>query len=1094
MMTFLSSVEQQSDFSNIDARHQKIISRSASVLAFFMMSTSLGMATDYTWTGTANVDALNPGNYTPVLPTTPQDGDSLLFFWDNGTIANLPEITSDSDLRFNLRIGTQGKFGSFDISNGAQVTTSWPHSTIDIADMAGSTGIMNVKGTSTKLTSNWAPLNTISVGMAGNGTLNVLDGGSVNASQLVVGRDQSATGRIVVDGQDSQLAIINSAVFGEQGSALLEIKNGGQLSIEDTMLQDLIFASQAGSSAAVTIDGAGSVFKANYFETILGQNGEATVNVVNGGSFLTGAHLILGSTVSGEGVLVIDGIGSLVTWGRESLTSIYVGAKGIGNLTIKNGGAVQEAYLHVGANGTVTIGGDGSKWSDSEELYAETNGTLIVRDGGLLTSGRMVIANNAGDSGNIIIDGEHSQWNVKYTVELGRNGAGQVAVTNGGLVSSADVFVGASQGSNGTLIVRDAGSGWFIIPSTGQIEKGGSLHVGLHGDGTATISDGAFLHVTDTIFIASDAGVTGTLNIGSAPDEIATAAGEVTAQNIVFGNGTGAVNFNHINDNYVLAAPISGAGLINQLQGSTILTGDSMAFTGSSFVHAGTLIVNGALGGSMAVVGGRLQGTGVVGSTINEADGIIAPGSGGFDILTINGDYIGKGGTIEIVTILGGDNSQTSRFSITGDTSGSTNLKVINHGGLGAQTSNGIKVIEVGGQSSGAFTLQGDYVTKDGQQAVVAGAYAYSLHQNGVNTQDGDWYLRSELKDGSGPVINPGAPVYEGYAMTLQALNKLPTLQQRVGNRFWNGAVNSVAGQGADAHGTPLVSSSEADALVDQRGIWGRVEGGHNRLEANRSATGMTQDVNTVLMQAGIDGMLTETETGQLLGGFTAQYGKARGDIASNHGDGKIDTQGWGLGATLTWYGENGLYLDMQTQAMWYDSDLNSGTAKQSLINGNKGFGYALSFETGKRIGLDASWSVTPQAQLVWSSVDFDTFNDAWGASVSNRSGDSLNARLGISADYRNAWRDTNGIIRRSNIYGIINLYQEFMGAARVDVAGVDFANDNDRTWGGMGAGGTYSWNDDAYALYGEGSLNTSLNNFADSYTIKGTIGFKMKW
>ena len=41
---------------------------------------------------------------------------------------------------------------------------------------------------------------------------------------------------------------------------------------------------------------------------------------------------------------------------------------------------------------------------------------------------------------------------------------------------------------------------------------------------------------------------------------------------------------------------------------------------------------------------------------------------------------------------------------------------------------------------------------------------------------------------------------------------------------------------------------------------------------------------------------------------------------------------------------------------------------------------------------------------------------------------------------------------------------------------------------------GTYSWGDDKYALYGEGSLNTSFCNFADSYTVKDTVGFKVHW
>ncbi|MDR0251893.1 MAG: autotransporter outer membrane beta-barrel domain-containing protein, partial [Brucellaceae bacterium] len=64
----------------------------------------------------------------------------------------------------------------------------------------------------------------------------------------------------------------------------------------------------------------------------------------------------------------------------------------------------------------------------------------------------------------------------------------------------------------------------------------------------------------------------------------------------------------------------------------------------------------------------------------------------------------------------------------------------------------------------------------------------------------------------------------------------------------------------------------------------------------------------------------------------------------------------------------------------------------------------------------------------------------------------------------------------------------------QVDVASVRFTNKSDRLWAGIGLGGTYNWNDDKYSLYGEGSVNTSLSHFGDSYTYKGTLGFRVKW
>src|SRR5690606_8722485 len=102
----------------------------------------------------------------------------------------------------------------------------------------------------------------------------------------------------------------------------------------------------------------------------------------------------------------------------------------------------------------------------------------------------------------------------------------------------------------------------------------------------------------------------------------------------------------------------------------------------------------------------------------------VAPGRGGIGTLTVAGNYAGTGGTLEIETVLGGDNSSTDRLVVNGTTSGSTQVNILNRGGLGAQTVEGVKIIDVAGTSNGMFVLNGDYVFQ-GEQAVIAGAYGY---------------------------------------------------------------------------------------------------------------------------------------------------------------------------------------------------------------------------------------------------------------------------------------------------------------------------------------------------------------------------------
>lgn len=611
-----------------------------------------------------------------------------------------------------------------------------------------------------------------------------------------------------------------------------------------------------------------------------------------------------------------------------------------------------------------------------------------------------------------------------------------------------------------TLIIKNSTAQTFAGVAAGgggiQIDQGTAVFTGNNTyTGLTTIANGALLQVGDggtTGEIAGDAVIDGTLIVNRSNDW--TFAGGMSGTGDLTKKGAGMLTLAGVNSYSGVTAVQDGA-LKQGVHGGF---SSASAYTIGS---TGTLMLN-----NFAATIASLANSGTVdfGDTAGTA-------------LSVAGNYDGNNGTIVINTVLGGDDSLTDIMMVGGDTSGSTMVQVINRGGVGAPTTEGIKIIDVTGQSNGVFSLLGA-TAKTSKQVVIAGAYTYGLYKNGISTPtDGDWYLRREGGDDQ-PHYNPGTPIYESFSNILQALNKLPTLQQRVGNRYWNGAA----------------ASEGAGTIIDGRGIWGRIQGTHYRLEANRSTTGLKQDINAFIMQVGIDGQFIETEAGRLIGGFTAQYGKAKNDVISSHGDGKIDTNGWGVGGTVTWYGNSGVYLDTQAQAMWYDSSLNSVTSRETLNDGNKGFGYGLSAEVGKRIDLDSEWSLTPQAQLIWSAVRFDRFHDVWGAAVTSDNDNNLNARFGISADYRRAWVAGNGLVTRTNAYVIANLYQEFLGSNTVDVAGVAFDNANDRTWGGLGAGGTYEWANGKYALYGEGSINTSLNNFADSYSVSGTVGLTVRW
>lgn len=540
------------------------------------------------------------------------------------------------------------------------------------------------------------------------------------------------------------------------------------------------------------------------------------------------------------------------------------------------------------------------------------------------------------------------------------------------------------------------------------------------------------------------------------------------------------------------ASKLSGDVLVNSGEINLDLS-DNSYWLGTARVGADDKVLNSLTLDSSS--GWIITGNSTI-NTLNSKGAIgFYPSNSDFKTLTVQSDFTSSGGTFAINTKLGDDSSQTDKIIFEGAVIGNNQLLVRNAGGLGAQTTEGIKVIEVNGASDGQFSLASLY-RHQGENTVVAGAYTYKLYQGGItDPNDGDWYLRSDYDNGG---YQAGVSVYEVYPQFLLGLNTLSTMQQRVGNRYWNNAGNLMLSQGADAV-EPYAPAEEAGNFTQSNGVWGRMEGSHTKMEPNTSTSGATYDYDTFKMQAGIDAMLHEGEQGKLIGGITAHYvhGAANvwADSDSDLGRGRIKTDGYGIGGTLTWYGDNNLYWDNQAQVTWYRSDLTYQGGQSSLTDGkNDGFGYGFSSELGKRFTLNDRWSLTPQAQLTYSNVDFDSFTDVFEATVSREKADSLQARLGISADYQNSWRNAQGGINRSAVYGIANLYNEFLNGTRVDVSSVQFTNKSERLWAGVGLGGSYNWNDDKYSVYGEGSVNSSLKNFGDSYTYKGTVGFRVKW
>ncbi|YBV98453.1 autotransporter-associated beta strand repeat-containing protein [Phyllobacteriaceae bacterium JZ32] len=951
-----------------------------------------------------------------------------------------------------------------------------------------------------------------------NGTIDTMDNTNTLAGVI------SGKGGLVKAGDGTLILTGNNSYEGGTtvDAGILQVGNGG-------------------TSGSIS----GDVALAEGTELIIKHADAVTLGAVSGGGALTqagsgtttvtGAAGYTGDTTIEDGILRLAGGGSVEKSDRVTADATFDISGIAGSQTTIQSLAGKES-------GRVTLGGKDLIIANGKDAFAG----IIEGDGGLTINGghQTLTGDNTYKGGTLIGD--------DGTLEIGDGGtSGSVAdpIENRGVLIynlSGEYRINQITG-DGALVQTGGGTGLIdrkqnytsrtIIDAGNMLKLVGdgdiSTSSGVTADGTFDISG---LNADMTSIKGLSGGPDGRVHLG-AKDLAITAAENDDFQGIIDGTGglsvtggrqilsgdneytggthiargaalqlgnggtsgsvrggitvDGLLAFNR-SDTFTADNPLSGAGVIEQIgSGTTILAGDNSGFSGTTNIRAGALAVNGRLCGPMNVfAGGRLQGTGTVCDTSNA--GTVAPGNS-FGTLTIDGNYVGNGGTLEIETALGGDgNTQTDMLVVTGDTSGQTYVRVINCGGLGARTSQGIKIIDIEGQSDGTFTLVGDYTTRKGESAVIGGAYAYTLNKNGIATPgDGDWYLRSEYAP------QPGAPLYEAYTQVLNRLNRMATLAERTGNRYWTGAAYRPVAQGdgpGQGFGEAMGGFGSGPALTEAGLIWSRIEAAHGRHHLDQSLTDAEYEIDSWKLEAGADGQFYENARGRLIGSAWVSYGTATADIASYYGHGSMEVGGTGLGAALTWYDDAGYYLDGKAQITWFDSDLNSATLRRGLADGHNSLGYAMSLESGQRIALSEHWLLTPQAQLTYATLDLDAFSDPYGARVGYDRPDSLTARIGLAANYQSAWQDALGFTRQADLYGIASLYREFLGRNKWTVSGERFTTTEENVWAEIGAGGTYNWNDGRYGMYAKLAAQTNLDDFANSYTISGNLAFRVKW
>ncbi len=443
--------------------------------------------------------------------------------------------------------------------------------------------------------------------------------------------------------------------------------------------------------------------------------------------------------------------------------------------------------------------------------------------------------------------------------------------------------------------------------------------------------------------------------------------------------------------------------------------------------QAVNIAANAAFGGHNATVNGHVNNLGslyfvdtftVNGDVVNSS-AMISGSDQPNNTLTIAGNYTGNDGHLYLNTQLGDDSSPTDKLIVTGDTAGSTTLHITNVNGLGAQTVNGIEVIEVGGQSDGDFTLYKGHVDIN--------AWTYTLKQDG-----GDWYLRSEsddVPDDGGDVTPPDdggdvIPPDDGGDVTPPDDGGDVTPPDDDGDITPpdGGDVTPVAPQyradiGVYLGNQWMARNLQMQTLYDREGsqyrsadgsVWMRFKAG----KAESQAVNGNVDIDSDYSQFQLGGdILTWSDGAQSVTvGLMGSYINASTDSTGNRGadgsqfsaNGSVD--GYNLGLYATWFADaqshRGAYIDSWYQYGAYNNSVDNDGLSASRYDSAA---HAVSLETGYRYDIALSnrntVSLTPQAQVTWQRYSADTVIDDGGTRISGQNDDSWTTRLGMRVD-----------------------------------------------------------------------------------------------
>lgn len=962
-----------------------------------------------------------------------------------GTItAPVTAATGAANVAINADASTTGSFTRgatatvFSVDNTSQISNGGSLSLTG----GGSTGtargavLLGVGNTNTLTNATGATITTTGAfndGMAANGSGNTLvNNGTITTSgpnaygmsaawgQTNTGQSNNTltnTGTVSTSGSNARAASIlggsgtvtNSGTLSTTGTSSTTVYMQGN---NDSLVNTGTITASGNGADAVFSNTVASSFTATIENRAGGQiisQSAAGIRTLNGNSTVINAGLVQGG--GGTAISMGNGNNSLILQTGSVINGAANGGSGTNTVTLQGTGTASNAFTNFQ---TLLMQGTLWNWTGS--------GTFTLAH---VQTGTLNLTGTLGVSAAALVDGGATlQANAQ---NLPQN------VTDNGLVRFAQDTAGTYAGTiSGSGAVEKAGAGTLTLAPSAA---GGNTYAG----GT-TISAGTLAVGADNALGATSGGLTfngGTLQLTQAFDLAASRA-------VTLGSGGGTFDTQSFAS--TLAQPVTGSGAFTKAgSGSLLMTGVS-SYTGATTVAAGTLAVgdaahtNAALagnGGVSVAAGATLGGYGSVSGPVTNAGTIAVAnalssipsfaggangsftiagslsnaalvqigGSGVGNQLVVRGNYVGQNGTMGLNTVVAGDGAASDRLVIDGGTgSGTTDLKITNVGGAGAQTvADGIQVVQsVNGATTtnGAFTLA---------TPVDAGAYSYYLAKGGVTTGTGnDWYLRNTVAPqpeprtpGEPPPEEPIAAVGTPPLPEPPAAGSDPLPLYRIEVPVY-AAVPGVARQLGLLQIDTFHDRHGDQSLLDGNGplpaAWARAWGGHDVLSQSGAAS-PEFDGSVYGAQAGQDLYADRSASGHRNHyGLFVGFARATGDVEGfalgtpNVDAGHLAINTYSLGGYWTHVGPGGWYTDTVLMGSTLTVDPRSSDNIGATTHGTSVSG---SVEAGLPLPLGNGLTVEPQAQITWQHLSINDLNDGV-SSVAFDDGNTFTGRLGV--------------------------------------------------------------------------------------------------